>query len=126
MSELLAAVCFVKDQDGHKSVLSALSDYRIAFDEPFRFQGVVTSLQLQEGDDGAGGDDVFSPDEETARLAWEAKAASMTLVNALTNFLESLEDRITLREEFGRRGLNEVIVVSCRMAFVNWKSFFIS
>jgi diaphanous 1 len=34
----------------------------------------------------------------------------MALVNAITNCPESLEDRIMLREELGRRGLNEVIV----------------
>lgn len=48
---------------------------------------------------------------------WEARTASMALVNALTNCPESLEDRVLLREEFGRRGLNEVIVV-CTIAGV--------
>jgi diaphanous 1 len=38
----------------------------------------------------------------------------MVLINALTNGPESLEERILLREEFSRRGLNEVIVVSVR------------
>ena len=42
---------------------------------------------------------------------WEARTASMALVNALTNCPDSLEERIMLREEFSRRGLNEVIVV---------------
>ena len=35
----------------------------------------------------------------------------MALVNAMTNFPDSLEDRILLREELTRRGLNEAIVV---------------
>ena len=35
----------------------------------------------------------------------------MTLINALTNCPEYLEERILLREELGRRGLNEAIVV---------------
>jgi diaphanous 1 len=42
---------------------------------------------------------------------WEARTSAMTLVNAITNCPELLEERIMLREEFGRRGLNEVIVV---------------
>jgi diaphanous 1 len=42
---------------------------------------------------------------------WEGRTASMALVNALINCPESLEERILLRDEFGRRGLNEVIVV---------------
>lgn len=109
--EFLAALCLVKAQDGHKSVMSAFSDYRVAFDEDFRFQELVRSIQLQQSEDGLTQDDVTSSDDVTAALAWEAKAASMTLVNALTNFLEPLEDRIGLREEFGRRGLNEVMAV---------------
>lgn len=43
--------------------------------------------------------------------AWEARTSAMTLVNALTTCPESLEERIQLREELGRRGLNEIIVV---------------
>ena len=38
----------------------------------------------------------------------------MTLVNAITNCPEELEERVRLREELGRRGLNEVIVVRTR------------
>lgn len=51
----------------------------------------------------------YGNDEEGV---WEARTASMALVNAITNFPDSLEDRILLREEFTRRGLNEVLVVS--------------
>lgn len=51
----------------------------------------------------------YGNDEEGV---WEARTASMALVNAITNFPDSLEDRILLREELTRRGLNEVLVVS--------------
>lgn len=49
--------------------------------------------------------------ESAAAAEWESRTAVMTLVNAMTNCPEDLEERVRLREEFGRRGLNEVIVV---------------
>lgn len=96
-------------------MLSALSDYRVEFEEPFRFQELIASLQLPEvTDDGVTvGEFGYSNDEEGV---WEARTASMALINALTNCPAALEERILLREEFGRRGLNEVIVV-CSLAF---------
>ena len=36
----------------------------------------------------------------------------MGLINSLIHSEENLEERIFLREEFGRRGLNEIIIVS--------------
>lgn len=101
-------MCYLDDRDGYKSVISALSDYRVAFDESFRFEGLVASLQLR---DDAEEDEIFSSDEETAHLVWEARCASMTLVNALTTYSDTVEERVLLREEFARRGLNEAIVV---------------
>jgi len=98
--------------DGHKAVLAALSDFRIAYDEDFRFEGLLLSLRLpdvdfdDDSDNGIG----FGNEEEGV---WEARIATMTLINALTNCPEILEDRMLLREEFTRRGLNELIVVSC-------------
>ena len=79
-----------------------MSDYRIAHDEAFRFEQLVALLRL--------------PDQETERLEegesmWEARTAALALVNAITNCPEAVEERVMLREEFGRRGLNEVIVV---------------
>ncbi|KAG6854352.1 hypothetical protein C0991_007857 [Blastosporella zonata] len=109
VSEVLAAIALLSPNDGHKTVLSALSDYRVAYDEGFRFEGLISSLRLPDLDTDS--------DEETAigfgneeEGVWEARTASLALVNALTNSPESLEDRMQLREEFGRRGLNEVIV----------------
>lgn len=91
-----------------------MSDYRIAFEEAFRFEELIQSLRLpEESSDaesigGGAGAGVGTDDDGV----WEARTASLVLVNALTNCPESLEERVMLREEFGRRGLNEVIVVS--------------
>lgn len=110
MSELLAAVCVLSLTDGHKAVLAALSDYRVAFDESFRFETLLGSLRLPDPTSDTESDDGFEFSSEEEGV-WEARTATMTLLNALANCPESLEDRIMLREEFGRRGLNEVVVV---------------
>jgi diaphanous 1 len=91
-------------------VMAAMSDYRIVFEESFRFEGLISSLRLPEADpnDFTGSGAHSSEDDG----AWDARTSSMVLINALTNGPESLEERILLREEFSRRGLNEVIVVS--------------
>lgn len=100
--------------EGHKAVLAAMSDYRVEFEESFRFQELIASLRLPEvTDDGTTTNDFGYSNEEEG--VWEARTASMALVNALTNCPDALEERILLREEFGRRGLNEVIVV--RLSF---------
>ncbi|TCD69208.1 hypothetical protein EIP91_008311, partial [Steccherinum ochraceum] len=107
-SDVLAAICYVSPTDGHKAVLAALSDYRVEFDERFRFQELISSLRIPDTDDGQQGDiNIYANDDDGV---WEARSASMALINALTNFPDSLEDRISLREEFTRRGLNEAIV----------------
>jgi len=109
-SELLAAICILSVADGHKVVLSALSDFRISFDESFRFETLLSSLRLpdvdieNDSDSGIG----FGSEEEGV---WDVRIATMALINALTNCPENLEDRMLLREEFSRRGLNEFIVV---------------
>lgn len=108
-SELLAAICFLSVSEGHKAVLAALSDFRVAFDESFRFETLIGTLRLSELQDDAESDTESSYGNEKEGI-WEARTSAMTLVNAITNCPESLEERIMLREEFGRRGLNEVIV----------------
>jgi hypothetical protein len=108
-AELLAAICVLSLNQGHKAVMAALSEYRIAYDELYRFESLVTALRIPDGpSNNPATNDASSGEEEGI---WEARTAFMALVNALTNCPESLEDRILLREEFGRRGLNEVIVV---------------
>ena len=109
VSDLLAAICILAIPEGHKMVMAAMSDYRIVFEESFRFEELISSLRLPEVDpnDFTG---TAHPSEDGG--AWDARTSSMVLINALTNGPESLEERILLREEFSRRGLNEVIVVS--------------
>jgi diaphanous 1 len=109
-SELLAAISVLSITQGHKAVLAAMSDYRVAYDESFRFETLIASLRLPDiGFEGASeNENGFGNEEEGL---WEARTASMALINALTNCPESLEERILLRDEFGRRGLNEVTVV---------------
>ena len=110
-SDVLAAICYVSPTDGHKAVVSALSDYRVEYNEKFRFEELIGSIRLPElsQEDGQLDAQGHSNDEEGV---WEARTASMALINAITNFPDSLEERILLREEFTRRGLNEVLVVS--------------
>ncbi|KAJ6583786.1 hypothetical protein B0H10DRAFT_2168123 [Mycena sp. CBHHK59/15] len=108
-SELMAAICVLSLTEGHKAVLAAMSDYRIAFDESFRFETLIGSLRLPDPSSDAESDDGYEFGSEEEGV-WEARTASMALINALTNCPESLEGRILLREEFGRRGLNEVVV----------------
>jgi diaphanous 1 len=107
--ELLAAICIVSSKDGHKAVLAALSDFRVVHDENFRFETLLSSLRIP-GVDGGAGSGLFSGHDEDG--VWEARVAVMALVNAITNCPENLEDRVVLREELSRRGLNELIVVS--------------
>jgi hypothetical protein len=109
-AELLAAICILSMNEGHKAVLSALSDFRVAYDENFRFETLISTLRPPDVDIDAESDNDhgFGSDEEGV---WEARTASMALVNALTTCPESLEERVMLRDEFTRRGLNEIIVV---------------
>lgn len=108
-AELLAAICILSMTEGHKVILAALSDFRVAYEENFRFETLISTLRLPEIDMEADSDNEtgFGNEEEGV---WEARTASMALINALTTCPESLEERIMLREEFTRRGLNEIIV----------------
>lgn len=108
--ELLAAICLLSVTHGHRLVLSAFSDYRVVHEESFRFEELIDSLRLSDEDDEAENDE-GNAGNNYEEGEWEARTAAMTLINALTTCPESLEERIQLREEFSRRGLNEIIVV---------------
>lgn len=107
-AEVLAAICVLSLVEGHRLVLAAMSDYRVAHDEAFRFEHLVALLRLPEE----------ALDEEEG--LWEARTAALALVNAITNCPEAVEERVMLREEFGRRGLNEVIVVRISVYSPPW------
>lgn len=114
-SELLAAICILDVSEGHKAVLAALSDSRITYDEEFRFETLLTALRLPDvnSDSDCDGSIVGFGNEEEGVL--DARVATMILINALTNSSDNLEERVLLREEFSRRGLNELIVVRLKM-----------
>lgn len=99
-------MCILSVTSGHKVVLAAFSDFRVHFDEPFRFSYLVESISLR---DTFGGEDAVEEDEASL---WEYRGAGMALINALVNGPNELEERVALREEFARRGLNEVMTVS--------------
>ena len=108
VTTVLAAISFMSAQEGHKAVISALSDFRIEFSEAFRFEGLIASLRLPEVEYGDG-----TPASEAEEEGiWEARTAIMSLINAITTCPDALEDRVLFRDEFTRRGLNEVMVVS--------------
>ncbi len=113
--ELLAAICVVSLVDGHRAVLAALSDYRIAFDEQFRFDTLIESLRLPDIHTDNDAEEIVGFGNEEEGI-WEARTATLALLNALTTCPESLEDRVLLREELSRRGLNEIIVVSLQLS----------
>lgn len=101
-SEVLAAICVLSLTDGHRLVLASLSDYRVAHEENFRFEELIDILRIADDPSGQ---------QQDLEGLWDVRTATMALINALTNCPESLEERVFLREEFTRRGLNEVVVV---------------
>jgi diaphanous 1 len=112
VADVLAALCVLSPNEGHGLVLSAFSDARLAHNEKFRFEGLINSIKLpdhpdNETSDGHGQDE---EDEDEAGV-WEWRTAAMALINAISNTPHELEERIMLRDEFSRRGLNEAIAV---------------
>ncbi|KAF8945986.1 hypothetical protein BGZ47_001547 [Haplosporangium gracile] len=106
VAEVLAALC-VMSPDSHRLVLMALSDFRVAHEERFRFEYLVQSLATPVmGDiDGIGGG---GANEHQESFEWEYKTACLSLMNALANSPSYLDDRISLRNELRRRGLEDV------------------
>lgn len=100
-ADILATLC-MQSQEGHRAVLLAVSDLRATPNEQYRFQILLDALRPPE--DGA----LHNTDDFGV---WDFKTSLMSLINALTNGPEDLEERIMLREEFARRGLHEVMTV---------------
>lgn len=116
VADVLAALCVLSLDEGHRLVLSAFSDARIAYNENFRFECLVDSIRLQEhrpdeGGSDAGLEEEAEQEDDEAGL-WEYRTAAMSLVNSIVNSPNDLEQRMVLREEFARRGLNEAMAVS--------------
>ncbi|CAG8488039.1 19036_t:CDS:10 [Gigaspora margarita] len=93
VADVLAALC-VLSLEGHKLVLDAFSDFRYIHEEKFRFQYLIETLTSNE------------IEEDSTSL--EYKTACLSLVNAIVNSPDELEERMLLREEFQRRGLKEL------------------
>ncbi|CAG8457272.1 24000_t:CDS:10 [Dentiscutata erythropus] len=96
VADVLAALC-VLSLEGHKLVLDAFSDFRYIHEEKFRFQYLIETLTSNE------------IEEDSASL--EYKTACLSLVNAIVNSPDELEERMLLREEFQRRGLKELFAI---------------
>ncbi|CAG8664853.1 10030_t:CDS:2, partial [Ambispora gerdemannii] len=94
VADILAALC-VLSLEGHKHVLGALSDFRIIYEEKekYRFEYLISTLKGNDTEDSS---------------SIEYKAACLSLVNAIVNSPEEVEQRVLLREEFERRGIDEV------------------
>ncbi|KAJ9477578.1 BNI1-related protein 1 [Pseudozyma hubeiensis] len=114
VADVLAALCVLSLEDGHRMVCGALSELKIVSGERFRFAFLVEDLKPDASGASLGDDWDASADLEDAdaneAIEWEYKAAAMVLINAITNSPEDLEERVALRDEFARRGLNEVLV----------------
>ena len=106
-AEVLAAICVLSLTEGHRLVLAAMSDYKVEFEETFRFEQLVSTLRLSSAQE-------FGSGKREDEGAWDARAATMAFINSLINCPESLEERMVLRDEFTRRGLDEVVTVRAR------------
>ncbi|KAG0339661.1 hypothetical protein BG004_006718 [Podila humilis] len=104
VAEVLAALC-VMSPESHRLVLMALSDFRVALEERFRFEYLIETLAAPIAGDLNGLDDHTHHQDG---FEWEYKTACLSLMNALANSPASLDDRISLRNELRRRGLEDV------------------
>lgn len=74
VADVLAALCLLSLDNGHPVVLAALSDFRVAHEEKFRFEYLVGSIGLR------GATDEERPDESVEEDAgiWEYRTAAMS------------------------------------------------
>ncbi|KAG0026570.1 hypothetical protein BGZ82_009398 [Podila clonocystis] len=101
VAEVLAALC-VMSPESHRLVLMALSDFRVALDERFRFEYLIETLAAPISSD------IDGLSDHQDGFEWEYKTACLSLMNALANSPAALDDRISLRNELRRRGLEDV------------------
>ena len=123
VADILAALCVLSPlEEGSKLVLEGTADLRVRRGERFRFESFVGSLGVMESEGGHQSESEDrsehseSIDEEAEGRApieglWEYRTAGFSLINAITNGPGDLQERILLRDEFSRRGLNEIIAV---------------
>ncbi|BGP28584.1 hypothetical protein JCM10296v2_000320 [Rhodotorula toruloides] len=110
VADVLAAICVLSLDDGHRLVLAAFSDARIIDGERFRFESFIGSIDaLDIPDDTTVSDNEPAAPDSGDDGFWEWRTAAMSLVNAIVNTPHDLEERLMLRDEFVRRGLNEAM-----------------
>ena len=105
-ADILAAMCLISAL-GHQLVLDGFSDARIAQNETFRFEWLISSLEAFSQPTVEGGD--LDLGEESA--VWEWRTAALGLVNAVTASGVDLEMRCDLRGEMKRRGFDYAVDV---------------
>lgn len=110
-ADILAAMCLISAL-GHQLVLDGFSDARIAQNETFRFEWLISSLDAFSEPAVEGGD--LDMGEESA--VWEWRTAALGLVNAVTASGVDLEMRCDLRGEMKRRGFDHAVDVRLSLA----------
>lgn len=82
--------------------MAAMSEFRVAFTETFRFEWIVQSLSPSLDKEA----------ESDEHGLWEWRTSVLAFLNALANSPELLEGRCEIRGELSRRGLGDIIDVS--------------
>lgn len=81
-------------------VLDGLTEFALQSEEAYRFEWVIRSLIPISG-------------EDIDLAIWEWRTAALGFMNALVGASDLLEERCSLKGELRRRGLDEVLDVSC-------------
>ncbi|ELU45562.1 RhoA GTPase effector DIA/Diaphanous [Rhizoctonia solani AG-1 IA] len=106
VADLLAGISVVSEDQGHRMVLDALSDFASVNREEFRFEQLIETIRVPN----------ITPDDVDETF-WSERMPALVLLIAITASCPDLEQRIALRDELSRRGFNEIIVVCCVSKF---------
>ena len=109
---MLGAICVLSPIEGHKAVLAAFSDFKdTTVSEQHRFATLLRSMAIEEAP--------VDPQSSEELSRWSFRTSAMCLINAITSSPEDLEQRMALRDEFGRRGLNEMMAVCVHLLLLH-------
>lgn len=97
--DLLGGLCVISPDEGLQYVLDGFSDARPVYRETFRFQWLIHGLRRAPTDHS------FSEEEDRWRVA------VVTFCNALCGSVENGDERMALRDELRRRGLDDALQV---------------
>jgi hypothetical protein len=87
----------VLSQEAFPLVMDALSNLRWIFNETWRFQWLISSMEIYQGE---------------SEGIWGWRQAVLALFNALSTSSEDLDVRSAVRGELRRRGFDDAIEVS--------------